>query len=114
MHMRFVLRVLFFAGGFLAGGEALRRWLEKEEARSSGEDRHLRAVPQPQRPAAVPKPTPAPAPKPPPPAPHTDKDASRMSKAELYERAKQLGVEGRSKLSKAELADAVRRAEAEA
>ena len=36
-------------------------------------------------------------------------DVQGNSKAELYERAKQLGVDGRSRMSKSELADAIAR-----
>lgn len=81
--MRFGPRALVFAAGFLIGGEALRRWLEREETAA---------------PAVEPTPLPA----------TSADDVSRMSKAALYERAKQLDVKGRSKMSKAELAEAVR------
>jgi post-segregation antitoxin (ccd killing protein) len=36
------------------------------------------------------------------------------TRKELYERARELGIEGRSKMTKAQLGDAVRRAETEA
>jgi hypothetical protein len=98
--MRLALRALVFATGFLIGGEALRRWLEHQEAEAPpASPRHLRAVP-----SSAP-PVPAPAPPPAPPA------TAAATKAELYERAKKLDVEGRSKMSKSELAAAVARAE---
>ncbi|MFN2612847.1 MAG: hypothetical protein ABR536_05705 [Solirubrobacterales bacterium] len=103
--MRFVLRVLLFAAGFLIGGEALRRWLEKDEARTPAAGAGLDPVPQPVPPAAASKPAPEAA------ASAPRGEATAMSKAELYERAKALDIEGRSKMSKAVLAEAVARAE---
>jgi hypothetical protein len=117
--MRLALRALAFAAGLLIGGEALRRWLERQEAEGPPTAaRHLRSVPAtaPPTPSPSPTPTPAPAttaPKPDPaaPAPRAARDTAKASKAELYERAQKLGVKGRSKMNKAELADAVARAE---
>lgn len=111
--MRLALRALVFAAGFLIGGEALRRWLERQEAEAPPSPaRHLRAVP----PAPSPSPAAAPAttaaiPDPAAPAPRTARDTAEASKADLYERAKKLDIKGRSKMSKAELAEAVRRSD---
>jgi hypothetical protein len=115
--MRLALRALAFAAGLLIGGEALRRWLERQEAEAPPTAaRHLSAVPAAAPPAPTPSPAPAPAttaPKPDPaaPAPRAARDTAKVSKAELYARAKKLDIEGRSKMSKAELAGAVARAE---
>jgi hypothetical protein len=100
--MRLIVRSLLFAAGFLIGGEALRRWLEREEA--------VVAAPAPPSPPAARPPAPRPAPSPAKPA--DGRDPGSMSRAELYELAKELEIEGRSKMSKAELGEAVRRAEA--
>ncbi len=91
MRMRLLLRALLFAAGFLIGGEALRRWLEKEGEEAMAPEPHLRAVPAPQTESG----------------PATDYAA--MTRAELYERAKELDIEGRSTMSKAELAEALGR-----
>lgn len=117
--MRLVLRALAFATGLLIGGEALRRWLERHEAEApAAAARHLRSVPA----APAPAPSPAPAratsaaiPDPAAPAPKASRatkaapETKATSKAALYKRAKALGVEGRSKMTKAELATAIRR-----
>ena len=84
--MRFLRRLILF--GVLAAGAAYLKQLLDEQ----------------QRPAPAPAPSPAPAA-----APNIPSNgAKEATKAELYEQAQKLGIEGRSKMSKAELERAIR------
>jgi hypothetical protein len=98
MSMRTLIRLILFATGLLAGAALLRRWLEEQPG--------LEAPAQPAAPTQPPAPTVVA-------APPSAANAATTRK-ELYERARELGIEGRSKMTKAQLADAVRRAETEA
>jgi hypothetical protein len=98
--MRFLRRLILFA--LLAGLFAWLRKILSEEVM--------------ERAAESPSPTSSvgadPAPKPSPPADaagSTAGNGGEPTKAELYERAQQLGIEGRSRMSKAELQRAISR-----
>jgi hypothetical protein len=95
--MRTLIRLALFATGLLAGAALLRKWLEEQPG--------LEAPAQPAAPSQPAAPAPVTAPLPPDPT-------VGATRKQLYERARKLDIEGRSKMSKDELADAVRRADA--
>ena len=97
--MRFLRRLTLLA--LLAGLFAwLRKVLSEEVLERAGES------PPPTPPVSA-----DPAPKAAPPADpgRSTANGGEPTKAELYERAQQLGIEGRSRMSKAELQDAISR-----
>lgn len=95
--MRTALRLTAIAAGLLIGGALLRRWLE-EQPQTIAEPSPRVEHAQPAAPAPVVVPLPP------------DLTAT-MTRKQLYDRAKELGIEGRSKMNKGRLAEAVRRAE---
>jgi hypothetical protein len=114
---RFLLRIALTAAAFGIGGVALRRWLEQQNESLVGAGSPASASPPP---ATTALPTLKDGQKPAkPPAPDRSTSSSgptgpafdSLSREELYERAQAAGVKGRSKMNKAELAEAVARAE---
>lgn len=105
--LRFLLRVALLAAALGIGGVALRRWLDEQNASMVGAATPgPPSQPPPIRTAAAPQP-----PKPDPASGPADSVFASMSRDELYQRAQSAGIKGRSKMSKAELAEAVAQAE---
>jgi hypothetical protein len=88
MSMRTALRLSAIAAGLLIGGALLRRWLEEQP----------QTIAEPAAPAPVA-------------APLQSDLTTAMTRKQLYDRARELGIQGRSKMNKSQLAEAVRRAE---
>ena len=96
--MRFLRRLMLLA--LLAGLFAwLRKVLSEEVLERSAESR-----PPSQQAGSDPAPKPAPQ------AQVSSPNGSEPTKAQLYERAQDLGIEGRSRMSKAELQRAIKQA----
>jgi DNA end-binding protein Ku len=112
MTVRRLFRLTLLAGLGYAAWEYFKR-AQAAEAPSTQQSAPMSA---PSKPAAAAKPQPGPksAPKPPAGAEAGSEEGSETSndddasKAELYEKATELGIEGRSKMSKAELERAIR------
>jgi hypothetical protein len=94
--MRFLARIALSAAAFALGAVALRRWVEEQNVALVSEA----------APASAPAPTQTPAG-----SDHTDPAYDSLSKEELYQRAQEAQIKGRSKMSKVELAEAVAQAE---
>jgi hypothetical protein len=103
--MRTLIRLTLLGTGLLAGAALLRRWLEEQPGMEAPAQPGMEAQ-APAQPVAPPQPaTPTTVTSPPP-----DRSVAATRK-ELYERARELDIEGRSKMTKQQLADAVHRAE---
>jgi DNA end-binding protein Ku len=102
--VRRLFRLTLLAGLAYAAWEYLKR-TQAEQGSSPQQSAPMSA---PSKPKAAAKPKPGPKSSPKPAAKSAASNGAGASKAELYEKATELGIKGRSKMSKAELERAIR------